>query len=183
MRMKWKEIFSIPNILCYIRFILIGWFLCLYLQDDYVMSAIVIGIGGFTDFLDGQIARRCNMITDLGKIIDPMADKAMQLAIAIALATRYPLMSLLLILFIVKEAFQGICCLIGLKKGKKLDGALWFGKVSTAVYYVLSVLLIAFSDLPLWIVNTFISITMFCLAYAFVMYAITFYQMLKDTQK
>lgn len=181
--MKWKEIFSIPNILCYIRFILIGWFLCLYLQDDYVMSAIVIGIGGFTDFLDGQIARRCNMITDLGKIIDPMADKAMQLAIAIALATRYPLMSLLLILFIVKEAFQGICCLIGLKKGKKLDGALWFGKVSTAVYYVLSVLLIAFSDLPLWIVNTFISITMFCLAYAFVMYAITFYQMLKDTQK
>lgn len=181
--MKWKEIFSIPNILCYIRFILIGWFLCLYLQDDYVMSAIVIGIGGFTDFLDGQIARRCNMITDLGKIIDPMADKAMQLAIAIALATRYPLMSLLLILFIVKEAFQGICCLIGLKKGKKLDGALWFGKVSTAVYYVLSVLLIAFSDLPLWIVNTFISITMFCLAYAFVMYAITFYQMLKNTQK
>lgn len=180
--MRWKDIFSIPNILCYIRFILIGWFLSLYLQDEYVKSAIVIGIGGFTDFLDGQIARRCNMITELGKVIDPMADKAMQLAIAIALATRYPLMVLLLILFIVKEAFQGICCLIGLKYGKKLNGALWFGKVSTAVFYVLSVILIAYINLPLWIANTFITITMFCLVYAFVMYIITFYQMLKNTK-
>lgn len=178
--MKWKEIFSIPNILCYIRFLLIGWFLCLYLQEDYTMSAVVIALGGFTDFLDGQIARRCNMITNLGKIIDPLADKAMQLAIAIALSTRYPLMLVLLFLFIVKELFQGVCCIIGLKKGKKLDGALWFGKVSTAVFYVLTVILIALPNLSNWLVNTFIIVTICCLGNAFLMYAITFYHMLNE---
>lgn len=177
--MKAKEIFSIPNILCYIRFGLVIWFLSLYYEGNYAASALVIALGGITDFLDGQIARRCHMITQLGKIIDPLADKAMQLAIAIALTSRYPLMGILLILFLIKEASQGICCLIGLRKQRKLDGAMWFGKVSTAVFYVLMVILIAFVDLPMWLVNTCISVTMFCLAYAFVMYSITFYQMLK----
>lgn len=179
---KWKQIFSIPNLLCYVRFLLIGWFLHLYLQDEYIKSAFVIALGGITDCLDGQIARRCNMITELGKILDPLADKAMQLAIAIALSTRYPLMIALLLLFLVKEAFQVVCCLIGLKKGKKLDGALWFGKVSTAVFYVLMVILIAFANLSYWIVDTFIIITMCCLGNAFLMYGITFYHMLKEKE-
>lgn len=173
-----KEIFSIPNLLCYLRFLLVGWFFYLYMQGSYFESALVIAIGGITDCLDGQIARRCHMITQLGKILDPLADKAMQLAIAIALTTRYHLMGILLVLFLVKEIFQVVCCLIGLRKHKKLDGAMWFGKVSTAVYYVLTVLLIAFVDMPIWLVNTCICITLFCLAYAFVMYAITFYRML-----
>lgn len=181
--MKWKQIFSIPNLLCYVRFLLVGWFLYLYLNEQYLMSALVIALGGITDFLDGQIARRCNMITELGKIIDPLADKAMQLAIAIALSTRYPLMIILLILFIVKEGFQGICCLIGLKKGKKLDGALWFGKVSTAIFYILTVLLIAFATMPLWLANTFIIITICFLANAFILYGITFYHMLTEDEK
>lgn len=175
-----KELFSIPNILCYIRFLFVGWFLYMYMKEAYFESALIIAAGGITDCLDGQIARRCNMITQLGKILDPMADKAMQLAIAIALTTRYPLMGILLVLFLVKEIFQAVCCLIGLKKHKKLDGAMWFGKVSTAVFYVVTVLLIAFVNMPIWLVNTCICITMFCLAYAFVMYAITFYRMLKD---
>ena len=77
-----------------------------------------------------------------------------------------------------KEAFQGVCCLISLKKGRKLDGALWFGKVSTALFYVVMVLLIAIADLPLWLANGCIWISMLMLAYAFLMYAITFYRML-----
>lgn len=178
--MSRKEIFSIPNILCYIRFVLVGWFLYLYMQGNYIASALVIALGGITDCLDGQIARRCNMITQLGKVIDPLADKVMQFAIALALASRYPLMVMLLILFVVKEVFQGVCCLIGLKKQRKLDGALWFGKVSTAVFYVLMVFLIAFVDLPIVVANTCIIITYVCLGFAFIMYAITFYRMLKE---
>lgn len=173
-----KDVFAIPNLLCYLRFVLAGVFLYLYMREAYAYSALVIILGGITDFLDGQIARRCHMITDLGKLIDPLADKVMQLAIAVALTSRYSLMIALLILFVIKEAFQGICCLIALKQGKKLDGALWFGKVSTAVFYVLMVILIAIADLPLWVVNGCIWVSMLCLAYAFLMYAITFYRML-----
>jgi len=178
--MRWKEIVSIPNLLCYVRLLLVGCFLYLYLQDEYVYSACVIALGGITDFLDGQIARRCHMVTDLGKIIDPLADKAMQFAIAVALTTRYPLMMVLLVIFVIKEAFQGICCLLSLKKDRKLDGALWFGKVSTAVFYVLMVILIACVNLPMWFVNVSISITMFFLSFAFVMYAITFHRLFQD---
>lgn len=178
--MSKKEIFSIPNILCYIRFLLVFAFSYLYWQKEYTWGAIMIVLGGITDCLDGQIARRCNMITELGKIIDPLADKAMQLAIVIALCTRYPQMLILFILFIIKEGFQGICCLIGLKKGKRLNGAKWYGKVATAVFYVVTVILIAFCDLPLWIINTCMIITLIVFANAFILYAVTFYQLLKN---
>lgn len=175
--MRFKEIYSIPNILCYIRFLLIGWFLSCYFHEEYMQSAWIIALGGVTDFFDGQIARRCHMITRLGKILDPLADKAMQLAIAIALVCRYRLMICLLILFIVKEAFQGICCIRAYRKGKKLDGALWFGKIATATFYILAVMLIAVVDLPLWLADLGIVMVMIALLFAFVMYGITFYRM------
>lgn len=178
--MKFKEIFSIPNLLCYVRFLLIGWFLKCYFDEEYVQSAWIIALGGFTDFLDGQIARRCHMITDLGKIIDPLADKAMQLAIVVALLCRYHLIVYLLILFIVKESFQGICCILAYRKGKKLNGALWFGKIATATFYLLAVLLLAVVDLPLWMANLGIMIVMGTLMFAFIMYGITFYHLVQE---
>lgn len=178
--MNKKEIFSIPNILCYVRFLLVIAFSYLYLKEEYLLSASMIVLGGITDCLDGQIARRCNMITELGKIIDPLADKAMQLAIVIALCSRYPQMLFLFILFLLKESFQGICCIIGLKKGKRLNGAKWYGKVATAVFYVVTVFLIAFQELPLWLVNSCMLITLLLFVNAFVLYARTFYQLLKN---
>ena len=70
---------------------------------DYYVATLVVMLSGITDFLDGQIARRCNMITDLGKIIDPAADKLMQLAMLVALTVRVKYMYLLVI-FLVKYA-------------------------------------------------------------------------------
>lgn len=178
--MSKKEILSIPNILCYIRFLLVIAFSYFYYQEKYEYGAAMIILGGITDCLDGQIARRCNMITELGKIIDPLADKAMQLAIVIALCSCYPQMLILFILFLLKEGFQGICCIIGLKKGKRLNGAKWYGKVATAVFYVVTVFLIAFQELPLWIVNSCMLITLLLFVNAFVLYAMTFYRLLKN---
>ena len=178
--MSKKEVLSIPNILCYIRFLLVIAFSYFYYQEKYEYGAAMIILGGITDCLDGQIARRCNMITELGKIIDPLADKAMQLAIVIALCSRYPQMLILFILFLLKEGFQGICCIIGLKKGKRLNGAKWYGKVATAVFYVVTVFLIAFQELPLWIVNSCMLITLLLFVNAFILYALAFYRLLKD---
>lgn len=120
------------------------------------------------------------MITDLGKIIDPLADKAMQLAIVVALLCRYHLIVYLLILFIVKESFQGICCILAYRKGKKLNGALWFGKIATATFYLLAVLLLAVVDLPLWMANLGIMIVMGTLMFAFIMYGTTFYHLAQE---
>lgn len=71
------DLIKLPNILCYIRIILVPVFCWLYLNagtpHDFAMAAVVVIVSGLTDFLDGQIARRCNMITDLGKVLDPIA--------------------------------------------------------------------------------------------------------------
>lgn len=175
-----KEIFTIPNILCYIRFLLVPLFLYYYMQGDYVLSSCIILIGSITDFLDGYIARHYNMVTQLGKAIDPLADKVMQLAIAIALASRYPMMIMLLILFVVKELFQGICCLVGLKKHRRMDGAMWFGKVSTAVFYVLTFALIAFPQMNIALVSICCWITTLFMGFAFIKYIQAFYRLLHD---
>ena len=73
------------------------------------------------------------MVTELGKALDPVADKLTHAALALCLAFRYPLMWALLALMAVKEGYMGIMGLYFLKRGKMLDGAMWFGKVCTAL--------------------------------------------------
>ena len=73
-----KDLFKLPNILCYLRILMVPLFLHVYFTaetpHDYYLATLIVLASGITDFLDGQIARRCNMITDLGKVIDPVAD-------------------------------------------------------------------------------------------------------------
>lgn len=146
--MNKKEWLSIPNVLSFIRILLIPVFAWSYLtagdSQDYLFAAIVVVISGITDFLDGTIARKFGMITELGKFLDPLADKMTQGILFLCLAIRYPHIWLLLILWALKDGFMGIMGLILLrKKHTKLDGAKWYGKVCTAIIY-LGVLLLLF---------------------------------------
>ena len=72
-------------------------------------------ISGATDFLDGQIARKFNMVTDLGKLIDPIADKLMQLAMVVALTYKISYMYILVILFVFRFSALSVnhmCCCV-----------------------------------------------------------------------
>lgn len=89
------------------------------------------------------------MVTELGKALDPIADKLTHAALAICLATRYPMMWALIALMLVKEGYMGVIGLIFLKKGKMLDGAMWFGKVCTAVLFAGLLVLFLFHSLRL----------------------------------
>lgn len=177
---KPSDIWSIPNLLVYFRFLLVIVFVVIYFTpikfgDDeiqrYIASAIVL-LAGFTDFLDGQIARRCNMVTELGKALDPTADKLMQLAIAICLSITYhsyPTFFIMLAIFIAKEFTLLVFNIILFSKGKKLKGAMWFGKVSTFVFYVaMGVLLLLpdINDIAIYtttiVTTVFLSISYIC---------------------
>lgn len=135
-----RQLFSLPNLMGYFRIILIPFIVWRYITaetiHDYYMAAVIIGISGITDFLDGFVARKFHMITKVGKALDPIADKLTQGAIVLALSFRFRWMIALIILFVVKEGFMGIMGIIMLRRGKMLDGAKWFGKVCTAVLYV-----------------------------------------------
>lgn len=174
-----KEAFSIPNILSYFRILLVPVFVWAYYsavtaQSNfyYIVAAVVIGVSGLTDFLDGQIARRCNMITEWGKFIDPVADKLTQGALVICMAVlRYPLMWILVGLFVLKEGFLSVAGIVLLRNGKKLNGALWYGKICTATFYACVLILLVFTKIDELAANVIILVCGSLMAFALVMYA------------
>lgn len=138
---------------------------------DYYFAAFVILLSGLTDMLDGYVARKYDMITELGKVLDPIADKLTQGALFICLSIRYPLMRWIVGLFVIKEGTMGIVGFLMLKRnGRKLDGAKWFGKVCTASLYLVMFILILLPGLSITIVNTLIVICGILLLAAFVLY-------------
>jgi cardiolipin synthase (CMP-forming) len=72
------RIASVPNFITCVRFVLVPWFVWLLAQPgrrDWWPAAVVLAVAGTTDWLDGQVARRFGQVTNLGKVIDPVADR------------------------------------------------------------------------------------------------------------
>lgn len=135
-----KEILTIPNLLSLFRFILIPVYVYIYLNateaHHYIIAAMILAVSCLTDLIDGKIARKFNMISNVGKVLDPLADKFTQIALIICLVSAHPELMALLALFVVKETFQLVAMVLMLRKGKALDGALPAGKISTTVLFV-----------------------------------------------
>lgn len=145
-----KEVFTIPNLLSLLRLAMIPVCVLLYRgadsSRDYLLAGGILACSCATDLLDGFIARRFHMISGLGKVLDPLADKATQFALTVCLCSRYPVLVSVLVLLIVKESFQIIAGLIHLRRGAMLPGALLAGKVSTAVLFISLILLVALPE-------------------------------------
>jgi cardiolipin synthase len=101
-----------------------------------------MALSAATDVVDGWIARKFNMITDWGKIIDPFADKLSQIAVAVCLAFRFRPVWFLVGLLAVKEFYMGLIGLIFIRKTDMVVGAAWFGKLSTVCYFFVALILI-----------------------------------------
>ena len=146
-----KEILTIPNLLSLFRLVLIPVYVVIYLHArnsaDYYLAAGILAVSCLTDLIDGKIARHFNMISTLGKILDPLADKATQFTLIICLAMRYPILLHLFALFVIKESFQLIAGCVNLRKGKMLKGALISGKICTTVLFLSLILMVMLPDL------------------------------------
>ncbi|MBE6636430.1 MAG: CDP-alcohol phosphatidyltransferase family protein [Ruminococcaceae bacterium] len=147
-----KEIVTVPNLLSLFRLILIPVYATLYMTakttGQYLGAAAVLAVSSLTDLVDGVVARKCNMISRLGIMLDPFADKMTQGVIILCLTIRNLTILPLLILFVIKEgAMLTMGCLL-LKSGKMLDGALFTGKVCTTVLFVSMIALVVFPTMP-----------------------------------
>ena len=135
-----KEIMTIPNLLSLFRLLLIPVYATVYLNaaEDYqfFLAGGILAVSCLTDMIDGKIARKYHMITTLGKVLDPLADKLTQLTLTVCLSMKYPVLYPVLGLFIVKELFQLTLGIVFLRKGKMLPGALLAGKVCTTVLFI-----------------------------------------------
>lgn len=150
---EWKkDLFTIPNMLSLFRLLLIPVYVAIYLKatvfSDYALAAGILAVSCLTDLIDGKIARRFNMISTIGKFLDPLADKATQFTITVCLAIRHPVLWYLAVLFVVKEGFQLIAGLVQFRKGKMLTGALITGKICTTILFVSLTLMVLLPDLP-----------------------------------
>ena len=123
------------------------------------------------------------MITELGKFIDPLADKLTQAALLICLAIRYPLMRAVLVLFVIKEGFMAVMGAMLLPRGKKLDGAMWFGKVCTAVLYAVLFLLLLLPGIGTAAADVLIAVCGIFLLFSSLMYIPVFRRMWKESRE
>lgn len=146
-----KEIITIPNILSIVRLVLIPVYVVIYLKAkdaaDYILAGAILAVSCLTDLIDGKIARHFNMISTVGKVLDPLADKLTQFSLILCLAIKHPILWCLVTLFVIKESFQLIAGSVILKKGKMLKGALFSGKVSTTILFISLIIMVLFPNL------------------------------------
>ena len=177
----WKrEVFSIPNMFSLFRLILIPVYMSIYLSADhpgeYYLAASILAVSCITDLVDGKIARHYNMITTIGKILDPLADKATQITLIICLAIRKPILRILVIIFVIKESFQLVAGFVAIKHGRILKGAQFSGKVCTTVLFISLILMVMLPNLSEKAVTTLTIIDFIFLSVAFGDYIVTYYK-------
>ncbi len=133
---KLKEAFNVPNILTYIRFALIPVIVWLYIvEKEPLWTFGVVMLSAATDIIDGKIARHFHLVSDLGKAIDPVADKLTQLVTLICMIYYFPNLLILLAVMLVKEVLSAVMSLLAIRKTKTVLSSAWHGKVTTVLLY------------------------------------------------
>lgn len=151
-----KEIFdgalTVPNLLSAIRICLIPVFAVLYYKSEYLAAVVVLALSGISDFLDGKIARKFNQVSNLGKMLDPIADKLTIFAVAICLYLKFKsandasmqAFAWVFLLFIVKEFVMIFFGAIIVALGARPVPAAIYGKIATFLFFLVMALIIAF---------------------------------------
>ena len=169
-----KEVFTIPNLLSIFRLILIPVYITIYRREAYLLAGCILAVSCLTDLADGMIARKYNMVSSLGKFLDPLADKLTQFSLLICLAGSHPSLKFVVLLLFIKEMFQVIAALVNLRQGRVLPGALMAGKVCTTVLFASMILIVLLPHLHESTVNAIAAIDTAFLFYAFGRYVTVF---------
>lgn len=173
-----KDIFTIPNLLSLFRLLLIPVYASVYLTAtenyQFILAGVILAVSCLTDMIDGKIARKYNMITTLGKVLDPLADKLTQLTLTICLSLKYPVLYPVLGLFVVKELFQLVLGVVFLRRGKMLPGALMAGKVCTTILFISLIALVLMPNIHPEAVKVIAAVDALFLTISFISYAMAY---------
>lgn len=131
---------NIPNILTIFRIILVPVYLKVFfsnIKNRYILALLIFILAGITDFLDGYIARKYNLVSKLGKILDPLADKLMTFAVLFSLVKNDYIPLWILVILSLKELTMIIgASILYIFKGKKALASNIFGKLATVFFYI-----------------------------------------------
>jgi len=148
----------------------IVWLYCIKKNDAW--TAAILILSGVTDMADGFIARNFHMVSKLGKVLDPIADKLTQAAMLLCLFTRFPGMLAPFLLMAAKESFVGITGLMIIRRTGKVFGADWHGKVATWLLYAMMILHVVWYNIPETISGLTIAACFIAIAVSFVLYGV-----------
>lgn len=183
---KWNKNINVPNALSLFRIVLIVPFVHFFLDGQIMPAAVCLVVSGLSDMFDGMIARKFNQSTELGQMLDPVADKLTQGTVAVCLAIEQPVLIPLLAIFVLKELVMLIAgTFLVLKKKKRPTGSKWYGKVATILFYFSFVVIVAlkgfFQIENLAVTVTLLSVTAAFMIYAFIQYFKIFLRLLHST--
>ncbi|MBQ3416612.1 MAG: CDP-alcohol phosphatidyltransferase family protein [Ruminococcus sp.] len=181
-----KNTFTIPNIISLFRILLITPFVVFFLNRDYIVAAVILVVSGISDFLDGVIARRFHQESELGKILDPLADKLTLIAVGICLIFIEPFVLPLMIIMVTKDLLMLVGGSIVIKQGVIPPKSKWYGKLSTVLFYVTVSLIVVmkifnYVNRPLSII--LLAVTAFMMLFSLINYIGMYIQIQKDLKK
>lgn len=186
-KLSFKQNVNVPNTLTILRIVLIVPLMWFLLRQDYIMAGIILLLSALSDMLDGLLARKLHQITDLGKILDPIADKLTLMAIVICVNVLYPDMIPFIIVLFSKELLMlgGGAFLLKLKM--KPPAAKWYGKLSTVVFYTSVTTLILLKAIGGYTNHTLtfvlLTVTTTLMLFSLVMYTRLFVRMIQERNR
>ena len=143
------KILTVPNLLSFLRLCMVPLFLWIYLGlDEPLWAAGLLVLSGITDTVDGWIARKFHQVSNLGKALDPFADKITQIAVVTCLSIRFPRLWIVSGILLAKESFALITSLMAIHSSGEIQGADWHGKVTTTLMYITMIAHLVFPEIP-----------------------------------
>jgi len=180
-----KDLMTIPNAISFIRILLITPFVAFFIQRMYVAAAITVGISGLSDLFDGWIARKFHQESELGKVLDPLADKLTLIAVGVCLIFIEPYVLPLMIIMVLKDVLMIIGGTIVINQGVIPPKSSWYGKLSTFMFYIsvgTVVLMAIFGYVNKPLSLTVLGITAAMMIFSLVNYAIIFFKIQKQVK-
>jgi len=171
---------SIPNMITLVRIVLTPIFVRLYLEGEHTAAMLLLVIAMLSDLLDGFIARNYNMITPLGKVLDPVADKLLQLAMLLCLTERSAGVLPLLLLHLMRETGLFIMGGLAYRRTGRLIGAKWYGKACSAVMYGVLGAALYWQDMPETLLEQGILLCAVLVGYCIFRYAGEYMRVMKN---
>ena len=177
-----KKIITIPNIFSFFRICLIPVLVWLYgVEHDYMWAGYILILSGITDMVDGYIARHFHMVSNLGKILDPIADKLTQGVMLMCLVIRFPLMIVPFVLLIAKEIYMSVSGILVIQRTGIVCGADWHGKAATCFLYGTMILHVFWHEITPMLSAVCIIACAALIGVSFVLYGIRNAKLLKSS--
>lgn len=137
---------NIPNILSVIRILLVPVFVFVFFCVNEYIAMIIFLLAGATDVVDGYLARRNNWISNVGKILDPLADKLMQCTVLVSLYIKNLIPLWFVIPFFAKEIFTLCVGFLVLQRRSVVVVSKWYGKMTVCLFYATILLSVFIAD-------------------------------------